>query len=303
MTEQPGLRAVQHWLARQPTGIELELCCAEHPEPARGERGATVVRLIGCAGAVAPEELVELLTLGAEHVTVRLDGCADAAAAREHLSPVVELLRAGGVTRLALATDVVGRAQRRRPVLDAAAMPVSRRQLFGMATGASRELPGPDATAHDRLVSAVRELAEPSNALDAIEGPALRLTARGCTACGVCVQACPAQALTLAHGVGGAGLSITTLLQSPSGCDGCQLCVELCPTHVLATAGNLPWGDLLTDSPAAIATVTTARCARCSTPFPVSTGERYCAVCAYRRLHPFGSAAPPVGRPPAAPLP
>ncbi|QTE28292.1 ATP-binding protein [Pengzhenrongella sicca] len=296
MSAGPGLRGVQHWLVRQPGDVRLELVCAEHPDPARGPRDRTVVRLPACAGELIPAEVVELLTLGAPAVTIRLDGCASPADATALLEPLVELVIAAGSTGLTLtdpAPAPAGAERRRRPVLDATALPMPRRQLLGLGGAASHELPSDQASPHERLVAALRALATGPTALDQIRGPALQLTARGCTACGACVLACPTDALQLRHGAAGEELSISTLLQAPSRCDGCAACVQLCPTQVLTEAGRWPWARLLADDEAAVATVTTTRCTRCGTSFPVTTGLRLCAVCAYRRQNPFGSAPAP----------
>ena len=111
------------------------------------------------------------------------------------------------------------------------------------------------------------------------------------------MQACPAGALVLRHGPGGEQVSISTLLHDPVACTGCTRCVDLCPEHVLVAVGRWTWDRLLADGDAdaevPVVTVTTARCARCSTSFPVSSGEQLCPVCTYRRHHPFGSTLPP----------
>ena len=339
MTAVADLRGVQGWLRHQAEDLDLELVCAEHPAPARGGGPGTLVRLATCAVEAPLHELVELLTLGAVRVRVRLDGCADAAAAREHLAPAVAVLTAAGVDRLGV--DGLGGRQgggrqgsgglgvgghgvgghgagglghdgadgaapdpgrrdarrglrlRRRPVLDAAHMPLSRRQVLGLGGRAPRELPAGYLDPHERLVAAVRALV-PAGApgLDELAGPAPRLAARGCTACGVCVQACPADALRLRHG-GDGGLAITTLLHAPAACDGCRRCVDLCPADALSAAGTWPWSRMLGDGDVPVTTLTTARCGRCGTRFPSATGAALCPVCDYRRRNPFGSAMPP----------
>ncbi|WP_165372924.1 ATP-binding protein [Pengzhenrongella frigida] len=313
MTDGSGLAGVQRWLSHQAEEVALELVCAEHPGPVRGIPGRTVVRLSGCARELASHELVELLGLGARQVAVRLDGCAEIDDAAAHLAPIVALLRAGLVDRLTI-EGVPPRSplpdggagstpepvapgdrgpRRRRAVLEAAAMPVSRRRLLGLGGPAGRELPPPSAEPHDRLVAAVRALVVPTAALAALASPTPHLVASGCTACGVCVQACPTDALSLRHGAGGENLSISTLLHRPAVCNGCALCVDLCPVDVLLVADRWPWSRLLSDDEHPVVTVTTALCARCSTSFPVASGEKLCPVCTYRRRNPFGSTLPP----------
>ncbi|WP_407342657.1 NADH-quinone oxidoreductase subunit I [Pengzhenrongella phosphoraccumulans] len=303
-----SLGGLQRWLSHQAGDVLVELVCAEHPDPSAGAPERTVVRLPGCASEVAPHELLELLLLGAARVVVRVDGCARSDDVRAHLAPTLALLAAGLVDRLtvdagpepeqAVPTDLPrrgrrSRRERRRPVLDAAAMPVSRRGLLGLERATVHELPALSDDPHDRLVAVVRALVAPTAALADVPAPALRLAASGCTACGVCVQACPAGALVLRHGPGGEQVSISTLLHDPAACNGCTRCIDLCPEHVLVSAGRWAWDRLLVDAEIPVVTVTTALCARCSTSFPVSSGERLCPVCTFRRHHPFGSTLPP----------
>ena len=191
-------------------------------------------------------------------------------------------------------------------------MPVSRRRLLGLgaSTGAAPDVTG--LTPHERLVAALHALgagepgrsegrsAAPASSRDpsagmaaaapdlaTLPGPAPRLRARGCTACGVCVRACPTGALSMRDGGG-----LTTLLQDPAACDGCHSCLDLCPESALSVDGAWPWDRVLAGDPAPVATVMTTTCARCGTLFPTSSGERLCPVCAFRRRNPFGSALP-----------
>jgi len=306
-----GLRGVQAWLVRQPEPRALELVCAEHPGASLGDRRRAVVRLGVCAADLAAHELLELLTLGATDVLVRLDGCGDAATASARLRPLVALLEASGADRLRVAEGADagapaaadGRARglrRRRAVLDAEHMPLSRRQVMGLADPAPRPLPDEDVHPQARLVAAARELLAadapvPAPALAALAAPAAALAARGCTACGVCVQACPTDALTLQHSAT-SGPAITTLLQDRAACDGCLRCVDLCPQDALAAAGGTSWQEVLGGGLSPVQTLATAPCERCGTRFPTPSGERLCPVCAYRRANPFGSFVPPTAQ-------
>ncbi|MGV8965852.1 MAG: 4Fe-4S dicluster domain-containing protein [Cellulomonas sp.] len=308
MTTASSLAGLQRWLSHQAEDVTVELVCAEHPDPSAGDPHRTVVRLPECAREVAIHELLELLQLGAARVVVRLDGCARPDAATAHLAPTLALLTAGLVDTLTIDAGPgpepeipvdpprrgrKSRREHRRPILDAQAMPVSRRGLLGLPRASEPELPSSTDDPHDRLVAVVRALVTLTPALASVPAPALRLTASGCTVCGVCVQACPAGALALRHGPGGEQVSISTLLHDPVACNGCSRCIDLCPEHVLVTADRWTWDRLLVDGEVPVVTVTTARCARCSTSFPVSSGERLCPVCTYRRSHPFGSKLPP----------
>ena len=302
-----GLHALQSWLAHEVDEQDLELVCAEHPDPSRGAPDRTVVRLSTCVADVPGHELLELLLVGARQVDVRLDGCGDPAAAAAHVEPVVRVLRAAGIDRLTVepvepAGPDEGAAGARRTVLDADRLPVPRRRLFGLSAGVARAMPVPDDDPHTRLVSAVRALVPTATPeLAELDSPSLRLTARGCTACGVCVQACPSDALRIQHASGGAAIAISTLLQTPAACTGCRSCLDLCPDDVLQAAGPWPWSALLVDREVGVTTLTTASCERCGASFPTTSGDRFCPTCTYRRRNPFGSALPPGVTVPGAP--
>lgn len=115
----------------------------------------------------------------------------------------------------------------------------------------------------------------------------VRLGVTGCTACGVCVQACPTGALELRHRAGG-----SELWQHSELCRGEQQCVSLCPVHAVWVQGPMQLGDLLDEPERRLAAVASARCARCGAAHPAEEGE-LCQVCAYRAANPFGSMMPP----------
>ncbi|MDM8083527.1 4Fe-4S binding protein [Cellulomonas cellasea] len=193
MTSGP-LHALQVWLRHEPEEPDLELVCAEHPDPSRGDRARTVVRLTVCASQLPWHELAELLLVGARTVTVRLDGCADPDASAQNVEAVARVLHAAGVDRLRVeggepAADAPGQADKKgrglrgrrvhrpRPVLDGAHLPVPRRRLLGLGVDVSRALPDMHAAPQVRLTAAVRALAAPGVAVAASADPAATATA------------------------------------------------------------------------------------------------------------------------------
>lgn len=296
------------WVSRQPDEVDLELACIEHPDPGRGARGRTVVVLPGCLAEVAPHLPLELLVVGASSVTVAIGGCTASQALSDRYLPLIALLgQLGHDDRLRL-LDTTGRG-RRRPVLSATSMPVSRRQLFFLPDDERRPLPDTTATAHQRLLAAVRVLAHGSAdtaeaATPVPDGPALELTSQGCTACGVCVQACPERALAIEvaaaeHGVVDSQVADipppgaeTTLWMRASSCSGCRRCVDVCPTGALSEHGHRDWIGLLDDSWAALETFDSVVCRRCGGRFPAG-GDELCPVCSFRSADPFGTDLPP----------
>lgn len=343
----PNLLSLARWTARQSDGVDLELVCAEHPSPAWGDPARTVIRMPTCLGVAPAHEILELLTVGATAVVVRRDGCAHGETANAALDGAAQMLAEAGVDRLRLAPaagppqdepdDAArargswlrrrGRAPRRRrdrnrEVLDAARMPVARRQVLGLGSGSARDLPDEHDSAPRRLSVVLAALLAGTGRVDVPSrndapsrndvprrvdvpsqidrpSPAVRLSARGCTACGVCVRACPTDALVMRH-VGADhddAPMVTTLAQDPTACDGCGICIRMCPEDVLAGAGAWGWDAVLervaTPLLAPVGTLATARCRKCQTRFPTTDATSLCPVCTYRRQNPFGSGHPP----------
>ena len=296
------------WTSRQPAEVDLEVACAEHPDPGRGPRGRTVVVLPGCLAELAPALFLELLVVGAASITMAVGGCEASQAVRDRYLPLIAFLdQLGHADRLRL-LDSSGRG-RRRPALSAASMPVSRRQLFFLPEAERRPLPDITATAHQRLVTAVQLLAggtaqAAEAAIHVPDGPALQLTAQGCTACGVCVQACPERALSIEIAAADDGAADpqaadrfppgaeTTLWMRASSCSGCRRCVDVCPAGALSECGHRDWAELLADRWVELETFGTVVCRRCGGRFPAGGGE-LCPVCAFRSAEPFATTLPP----------
>lgn len=291
MTDLAACRPLLAWAAHHGEGGAVELACAEHPGPEAGPRSAEVVRLPGCLADLPAHITLELLLLGLGVVRLRLDGCARPEEARaRHRGAAV----ATSGARVHVELQEEARGGRRRAVLDARHMPVSRRRalLFLPVPSLQDVLPDQSATAHARLVAALRELAPPAD-LAAIPGPGLRLAAHGCVACGVCVRACPEDALKLtATAPAGSSPGRAVLRQEFARCSGCAACVRSCDVDALTGLGAGSWADLLSDEIVTLAEVATRACERCGGTIPAGPGAALCPVCAHRRRSSFGSALP-----------
>ena len=252
------------WAQRSGEGTTVEFVCDEHPTPEVGSGGAVVVRVPGCLADLDPHLPLELLVLGVVAVRLGLDGCARAAVARgRHAGAIAFTAALPGHRRV----EEAGRTGLRhtRRVLDARAMPVSRRRALLLLPVARVDLHGlaaEDTTPHQRLLRAMASLlgetGMPTGLLDALaahEGPGIQLAAAGCVARAVCVRGCPEDALALrAEGwqpgvgeSGGGATGVTRLEFRPRRCSGCGACTALCDVDALTIAGAGSWADLLRD--------------------------------------------------------
>lgn len=109
----------------------------------------------------------------------------------------------------------------------------------------------------------------------------LALAADGCVACGVCVQACPHDALDLRT-----TRDQSVLLHHPDRCRGERACVTACPVDALSVTGPLPWQPVMAGSPLPLARLATRACDRCGATIP--RGAAMCEPCQRRDERPFG---------------
>lgn len=324
------LAPLVRWLAWQPDPVELHVGCADGPDRLPARRRDAVVLLATCAADVPLSGWLELIAAGAVTLTVHerhpeadLAPLADARA----------LLRSAGHPG---ALAIVGAADAAAPVIVPPAAPPRRRgrvrprraTAVGTLTLPRRAVLAPVARArpgardrpetersrlnrvleHFRITlpapaavpGAASQPSSPEVALASAPPRVALLDAPGCTACGVCVRACPAGALSL---VDLAPTGLRALHQEVAACTDCGRCVDLCPEHVLHRSPTPGWDAVLTPDVHEVARTATRHCERCGAAFgsarPVTPGGRaLCSVCEFRRAHPFGSAPPPGARPP-----
>ncbi len=138
-----------------------------------------------------------------------------------------------------------------------------------------------------------------------IETGGAELVADGCVACGVCVRACPHEALSLEfvpdEGDVTAAMgdesqlreaSRARLVQRADQCRGELECVSLCPVDALASEGRLSAADSLDGAVRELAVVPVTACERCGMRHPASEGA-LCKTCSFRDAHAFGTSLPP----------
>lgn len=276
--------ALLRWLHAHDLPSEVVLACEGAHVPKVGRRRQIVVWK-GCLTQASIGLPAQLLALGIERVSV-LPCPHDHARLDRHLRRW-ESLTPGlvGYVDLRKRALLAGPAPLR---LGQIALP--RRVLLGLGLRDKQPIPiRADDTA--RTLAAIevltaRGLVSRGEGIHSHLG-GVRLGATGCTACGVCVQACPHHALELRHDASG-----SQLWQNAQECRGEQRCVQLCPVQALWVQGPMRLVDVLDEPQRRLGVVSSARCVRCGAPHPASEGNT-CQVCAYRLAHPFGSTMPP----------
>lgn len=243
------------------------------------DRQIPAVLLTGPLAEVPAHEILETLVLGA--TTLDLHG--------DH-GPLAELmatLETAGIDRVRVGISAVKPTES----FSSDDVPHSRRDLFGLGR-TETPLPDEDMLPQDRERLALSNVLkaeglEPSVLAD-VDSHGLVLRTSGCTACGVCVKACPTDALELSHLETGTDRRITTLSEYDSKCIGCRQCVELCPVDAFTVGGATTWQTRLGEgSRRPLETVPTMRCEKCKTFFPMREGGTLCKTCRATRDNPF----------------
>jgi NAD-dependent dihydropyrimidine dehydrogenase PreA subunit len=264
------------WLAAHDLPSVAVFVCAGTAPP-RAPRGSLAVVTPGCVTGLGSAVVAQVLALGVARVAPAC-GCDPAggpatAAAWARVFP-------GGLADL----SAPGRFWRRPAAIELAHVPVPRRVLLGRRDEAPLDPRRPEPSriraAFDRLSAEGRaDLAALAATGEAAPGLTLSVTA--CTACGVCVQGCPAGALALVHSEAG-----STLSHDRSLCSGHAACADLCPERAIA-AGPLTLAGLAARPVVALATVASVLCPRCHARHPAAEGD-LCRLCAFRSRHSFG---------------
>lgn len=283
------------WLAAHDLPQRVTLLCEDTAVPGDG-RDAVLVRVPGCVADLTVGLPAQVLAWGVPEVAVvpctnsGTDVRHRVAQWRETIPSGIELLEEPPAPR---------RWRRAPEVITLGAVPVSRRVIIGFAAldqypldletdETARTLTALDIL-RDRGQAVPEPIAEDSATEDepVESSPARDLLVEGCTACGVCVQACPHDALSLTHhGVG------STLTHTREVCHGELACMRLCPVNAISDGGSLPLHTLWQEPRVTLSTVGTTTCPRCRARHTGPEGSR-CPACEFRSRNAFGSSLPP----------
>lgn len=291
-------RGLLRWLATHDLPRQMVLLCS-HTEVPGGESDQVLVQVPGCLADASIALPAQVLAWGVPEVAVL--PCQEARAAVE--ARLQQWLETITNSLVRLAEPPRRRLRLRGPeVLQLEAIPVSRRALLGLGStdGSPLDL---DADETARTLHALRLLADRGMAAPTVSpaqdrlppepSPARQLLVDACTACGVCVRACPHDALRLLHDDG-----VSLLLHAQSACRGELACMEFCPVAAITDAGPIPLLQLWDEPEAELTAVASTQCPRCRTRH-TGAPDSYCPTCEFRTSNVFGSALPPGFRPPA----
>ncbi|WP_407701391.1 4Fe-4S dicluster domain-containing protein [Trueperella bialowiezensis] len=275
--------ALLRWMWAHDLPREVVLACDHAKVPRLGRRCQLVV-WNGCLTQASVGVPAQILALGIEKVGVV--ACSEEPEAMAEQTSVWESL----TPRLVYRYTETKRGLLPGPEpLVVGQIGVPRRVLLGLGLRDKPPIPiKADETA--RTLAALKLLSEqgrvrPGEGLEAKLG-GVRLAVSECTACGVCVKACPHGALTLLHYD-----DSSALWQTSEKCAGEQACVELCPVEGLWVQGDMRLADLLDEPERKLYSINSAACVQCGARHPADEGE-LCGVCQFRKANPFGSAMP-----------
>lgn len=317
------VRSLMRWIGAHDLPDRMVVGCAHTAFPRLGAR-TLGVRLPGCVAETGLDVVIQPLAMGVPRVVVL--PCAEHPEAVRHRIAEWTRLLPGGVSS---GVEPAHWWSGCGTLLDLGDIPLPRRIVLGLGLRDDSPLSlGQDD--EDRTLAALRMLAaqgrcdlaavagaSASVAVPVLGGPPAQaapapgsgagagepavlaltsapvgvdLTAGGCVACGVCVNACPTGALALE--ADGALPDLLRLVQLRDRCRADGQCVQLCPQRALSVSGVPQAPEILAEPVRVLAEVVTASCERCGVRHPAAEG-RLCPVCAFRQTSSFGSRMPP----------
>lgn len=285
----------------------LEVLCGLHPAPQQGLNDSTGVKVRGCLAGLGAGALLALLSLGVEEVHLRAEACESCRWSMLFPRLAEQVRIAQTISRACASGRLVFHTQglpdlAERPVWDAHNPPMSRRDLFRLASrqgqiAAARVLSQGTQTRHARPS---RDRARMAAAMDQLKAgglsPEVTLDHPGfaelqispeCSACGACTRICPTGALRMQQ-----DLETFQISFNAAWCTGCGLCRDVCTIAAIQLTFEPPVQAVFSGE-RVVASGGLINCDRCNAPTAAKPGKRLCPACEYRRNNPFGSKLPP----------
>lgn len=285
----------------------LEIICQQHPAPQTGLADTTAVMVRGCLAGLGAGAILALLSLGLDEIHIRADSCRTCrwSGLFPHLKEQVHIAQAisqaSASDRIVLHTqDMSDLAE--RPVWDAHNPPLSRRDLFRLASrqgqiAAARMLSQGTQTRHARPS---RDRARMAAAIDQLKSgglsPHVTLDHQGfadlqvsseCSACAVCARVCPTGALRMEMDEESFQLTFNA-----AWCTGCALCRDMCAPAAVQLNFDPPV-QVVFSGERVSASGKLVHCQRCNSLTAAQPGKTLCPACEFRRKNPFGAKLPP----------
>lgn len=273
-----SLRELLRFLCAREVPETLILACDHSPRP-RVPRRACALHYDACWGEAPLGSLAQILALGVGRIA--FVPCSRG----EGLGRLLQLGEEVFPGRLRLwETPHQGRFAGKW--VEVSRLGVSRRSILGLSTTGALDL---NANWQERSAQAFALLGVSEPPPD--PPPSWTLQVSSCNVCGVCVAACPHQALALTPDPADANL--LALTQDLARCEADGICLKLCPQHALAVQDHPTWAEIHDGATRTLTAVNTKVCPSCHNRFPADTGE-LCPLCAFRQDHPFGALPPDV---------
>lgn len=271
-----SLRELLRYLSAGEVPETLILACDHSPRP-RVPRPACALHYDACWGEAPLGTIAQILALGVGHIDFvpcsRDGGLGRLLQLGEEFFPgrldLWETPHQGGLAGNWVEVSQLG---------------VSRRSFLGLSSDCPLDL---NANWQERSAQAFALLGVSEPSPD--PPPSWTLQVNACNVCGVCVAACPHQALSLTPDPEDANL--LTLTQDLARCEADGTCLKLCPERTLAVQGHPTWAEIHNNATRTLTAVKTKVCPSCHNRFPATAGE-LCPLCVFRQDHPFGSAMP-----------
>lgn len=289
-------------------GRKVELLCDRHPKPGSGISSDHIgLEIQGCLAGIGTGGLVTLALVGFKELVLRLDGCEDCRwqTLRGHVLTLLgtanHIISYWNPDKRIMIRDERPQKDRERPLQQANASPLSRRDLFRKVKDHSRESMGeliednrgePKRPARDnirlqRVLNSLPAGTDDNRLIPTHLSLAALSVNEKCDACGACATICPTGALDFFENRDEMKFK---LILNPLACVGCSACAHCCPADAVEIEQNPPFSQLFNAvQPASLMVGNLKSCRKCGALFAQHSDSPYCRICNARSLSPFGT--------------